>query len=195
MATGYLVRTGTGINDVTWKSKVAAGDRIFTSSKTWVTAAKGSTYTALYRSGGGINDVQYKQLKMSSPGDPQYSSDISAADTITIIDSSLSKIMVNLRIPMIGPGTRGVYLRATPDHNANAVDARSCIVSPGSYSSSGVRDTYLSRGSTGDNYMTGNFSHIFNEANKLTIRNKADGCWITVHLISPTQTYSYKQIT
>ena len=132
---------------------------------------------------------------MSSPGDPQYSSDISAADTITIIDSSLSKIMVNLRIPMIGPGTRGVYLRATPDHNANAVDARSCIVSPGSYSSSGVRDTYLSRGSTGDNYMTGNFSHIFNEANKLTIRNKADGCWITVHLISPTQTYSYKQIT
>lgn len=52
MATGYLVRTGTGINDVTWKSKVTAGDRIFTSGKTWVTAEKGSTYTALYRSGG-----------------------------------------------------------------------------------------------------------------------------------------------
>ena len=48
----YLVRTGTGINDVQWKSSVAAGDKIFLSSKQWAVAAAGNTYTCLQRSGG-----------------------------------------------------------------------------------------------------------------------------------------------
>lgn len=189
-----LVRTGTGINDVQWKDSINAGEKVFTSGKVWQQTAQGGSYTCLQRTGEGINDIQYKQLKMSSPGDPQYSSDISAADTITLIDSSLTMIMLSLSIPILGLGTRGVYLRATTNHNANSIDARSCIVSPGSYSSSGKRTTGLSRGSKDDAAVIGNFLHIFNEANKLTIRNKADGCWITIHLLSPTQTSSYEEI-
>lgn len=53
MANGYLVRTGSGIADVQWKQSPAVGDRIFVSSKQWVTAASGGTYSALYRYGGG----------------------------------------------------------------------------------------------------------------------------------------------
>ena len=93
------------------------------------------------------------------------------------------------------PLVSGVNLRATTNHNSNSIDARSCIISPGSYSSSGRRTTGLSRGSRNDAAVIGNFVHIFNEANKLTIRNKADGCWITIHLLSPTQKSSYEEIT
>ena len=197
----YLYRTGNGRNNIAYTNTANSSTKYLRrlgSGRTninWYTIPQGSTYNILQRNGTGRNNILWSNLKIASPGEPQYSSDISAADTINLIDSSLTIIMVNLRIPMMGPGTRGVYLRATPDHNNTTVDARSCIVAPGSYSSSGSRDVYLSRGSTDDRRMTGNFSHIFNEANKLTLRNKSDGCWITVHLINPTQTYSYKRIT
>lgn len=53
MATGYLVRTGTGIADVAWKASPAVGDKLFTSNQQWTVAQSGGTYNALYRFGGG----------------------------------------------------------------------------------------------------------------------------------------------
>lgn len=64
MATGYLVRTGTGIADVAWKSNPVAGDKLFTSSKQWVTSASGGTYNALYRFGEGTNDIRYQSITL-----------------------------------------------------------------------------------------------------------------------------------
>ena len=53
MATGYLVRTGTGVADVAWKGTPVIGDKLFTSNQQWTVAQAGSTYNALYRFGGG----------------------------------------------------------------------------------------------------------------------------------------------
>ena len=197
----YLYRTGNGRNNIAFTTTANSSTKYLRRTSTsrnsivWTTIPQGSTYNILNRNGTGRNNIAWGNLKISSPGEPQYSSDISAADIINLIDLSKSMIILGIRIPMIGLGTRGVNLSATTDHNNTTVDARSCIVAPGSYSSSGVRDVYLSRGSKDDGTVTGNFYHIFNEANKLTLRNKSDGCWITVHLINPTHTYSYEEIT
>ena len=61
-----LVRTGTGINDVQWKDKANAGDKIFTSGKVWQQSASGGTYTCLQRTGGGIADVAYKSITVGT---------------------------------------------------------------------------------------------------------------------------------
>ena len=64
MAIGYLVRTGAGIADVAWKANPVAGDKLFISSKQWVTSASGGTYNALYRFGGGTNDIRYQNITL-----------------------------------------------------------------------------------------------------------------------------------
>ena len=53
MANGYLVRTGSGIADVTWKASPVAGDKLFTKDQKWTQVAAGGSYNALYRFGGG----------------------------------------------------------------------------------------------------------------------------------------------
>ena len=80
MANGFLVRTGNGISDVVYKASPVAGDRIFTSAKQWVTAQTGASYTALYRYGGGINDVAYKNLSLRVPGNPETTSNMPGND-------------------------------------------------------------------------------------------------------------------
>ena len=49
-----LVRTGNGVNDVTWKDKRTSGDKVFLRNQTWVTTAMGGSYECLHRTGGAL---------------------------------------------------------------------------------------------------------------------------------------------
>ena len=110
----YLYRTGNGRNNIAFTTTANSSTRYLRRTSTgrnnivWTTIPQGSTYNILNRTGTGRNNIAWGNLKISSPGEPQYSSDISAADIITLIDSSLTMIMMSLSIPMLGPGTRGV---------------------------------------------------------------------------------------
>ena len=190
----YLIRTGNGRTNISWSTTANSSTKYLRRTGTgrtnivWTTIPQGSTYNILNRNGTGRNNILWANLKIANPGEPQYSTDISSACTITKTGTKYSTIILQLLLPC------GVFMYA--DINVNngnmTVDGRSCNIQPGSYSSSSSRYKYL--GIETGNESTGNFTAIFNEAKKLTVRNSWDGKYMTVKLSNGTHNSSYNDL-
>ena len=67
MPNGWLIRNGSGMTNVLFQSSdPEPGQRIFTSNKTWTTVTSGGTYSAAYRYGSGMADVEYRSIRVLS---------------------------------------------------------------------------------------------------------------------------------
>ena len=132
MATGYLVRTGTGIADVAWKGTPVIGDKLFTSNQQWTVAQAGSTYNALYRFGGGISDVRYQNVTFN-----RLLSNLSPGDIVKIKESGTAQEFVVL-VHNYPASERTLIIRKL----CKARHTWTSYGSPNDYDGSGI-DTYL----------------------------------------------------
>lgn len=192
-----LTRTGTGISDVQWKDNIAAGEKVFTSGKVWQQTVQGGSYTCLQRTGGGINDVAYQNLKLKTPGDPETTSDIPGNDRTTYDPGTIIQYVFEFRKEgaMINDRVWG-QLEGTETTGSNylGMNPRYSDVYAYNHGSSAYKDQLLEFSSpyvveAGEG-VQGVFSNIISKGKKLTLY-KDSSHWITLKIGSVARYLNY----
>ena len=183
----YLYRTGNGRNNIAYTNTANSSTKYLRrlgSGRTninWYTIPQGSTYNILNRNGTGRNNILWANLKIASPGDPVYTTDISGGQ-LTQINISLTRVIMNITAMILqGSNERSLTLQCTTELNGTTMY---CTYGKGSIRASTTGVSNVEIGIGGDSITSGNGQVLYN-AKKLTLQNPSDGAWITYKLDNP----------
>ena len=197
----YLYRTGNSRNNIAFTNTANSSTKYLrrtASSRTsivWTTIPQGSTYNILQRNGTGRNNILWANLTIASPGDPQYSTDISGGQ-LTYIGGVYAIMDFSVRI-YYKANTRRLDIDCTPDLNGNSMYCTHGKGKITTSTSSSSTDRWFNLQIPRDNYVSGTVEVLHKYAKKCTIYNSSDGMWITYKLenpITPEYTITYRTI-
>ena len=121
MPTGWLIRNGSGMTNVSFQSaNLTAGKRVFTSNKQWTTTAYGSTYNAAYRYGNNMGDIEYRSYTIPVPSGSRT---FTSSGTFTV-PTGVTKI----KVFCVGGGSAG---SSTDGGGGGYTKTSTITVSPG----------------------------------------------------------------
>ena len=178
----YLYRTGNGRNNIAWTTTSNSSTKYLRRTATgrnnivWTTIPSGSTYNILQRNSTGRNNILWANLKIGDPGDPQYSTDITAGDYYNYNEIYYKPFCLR---PGFGATNSWLF-------DINGTDPRYGYRNTIEYSA--LSDASRERFKAGVGPMrksTWDMTHIVSEAHKITFK-VSNGDWFTYKINSFT---------